>query len=449
MGASVSLSSESLSVVPGETTSCEVAVTNTGRLVDQFSLGLVGADGDWVTLEPASVNLMPGTTGTAAVRFAPPKSAVATAGRHEFGVRVQSREDPADSVVTEGAVEVAPYREIAAELVPGKRRARRRAKYRLAVDNLGNAETVVTIGLRDPDDELKLGADHPTITTAPGTATIVKLTAAPHRRFWRGQPKMLPFEVVATPAEGAEEVKTTGVVQQEQLMPKWLLPALAAAAVLVVAAIGAWYALLKPAVKSVATEQTQQQVARAESAASKASTEAGKASSAATVAQQAAGISPTPTEPASVAKPTTAPTPSGSTVGSKPTTAPAKTPATKAPPGKTGPAPLSFRIATQAKAVTDGSFQAFTYSAPAGKSTRISDLVLQNPRGDSGILRILIGKNVVLETGLANFRDLDYHYLQALTAAPGQPVGVSVNCTAPGAGFDRCTPSVSFSGQLA
>jgi hypothetical protein len=448
MGATVVLDTESLRVEPGETGSCEVAVTNTGRLVDQFSLGLVGPDEGWVSVEPASLNLMPGATATASVRFAPPKSAEVTAGAHAFGVRVLSREDPADSVVTEGSVDVTPYREIAAELVPGKRRARRRAKYRLAVDNLGNAETVVTIGLRDPDDELRLRTDHPTITTAPGTATIVKLTAAPHRRLWRGQPKMLPFEVVATPAEGADEVKTTGVVQQEQLMPKWLLPALAAAAVLVVAAVAAWYALLKPAVESVATEQTQQQVARAESAAAKASTEASKAGSAATVAQQAAGISPAPSEPASVTKPSVAPTSSGP-VGSTPTGALAKTPAvTPKPAAKTGPVPLSFRIATRAKVVTDGSFQAFTYSAPAGKSTRISDLVLQNPRGDTGILRVMIGNNVVLETGLANFRDLDYHYLQALTAPPGQSVGVAVNCTAPAAGFDRCTPSVSFSGQL-
>ncbi|WP_344233140.1 hypothetical protein [Kribbella hippodromi] len=450
MAATVTLSAPSLTVVPGETGSCELAVTNTGRLVDQFGLGLVGTTGEWVTVEPTSMNLMPGTTGTATVRFAPPKSAVAPAGRHEFGIKVRSREDPEDSVVTEGAVEVAPYREIAAELVLGKRRASRRAKFRLAVDNLGNAETVVTIGLRDPEDDLRLGTAHPVITTAPGTATVVKLTAAPHRRFWRGQSKMLPFEVVASPAEGAEPVTTTGVVQQEQLMPKWLLPALAAAVVLVVAAIGAWYALLKPAVQSVATEQSRQQVAQAESAAAKASTEASKAGAAATVAQQAAGVtSPSASEPTSPALTPSAPakspgpssTPGQPKASAKPS-GPAKTPAP-------APAPLSFRIATQAKAVTNGSFQPFTYAAPAGRTIRISDLVLQNPRGDTGILRVLIGSNVVLETGLANFRDLDYHYLEALTAAPGQPVGVSVNCTAPGAGFDHCTPSVSFSGQLA
>jgi hypothetical protein len=78
----------------------------------------------------------------------------------------------------------------------------------------------------------------------------------------------------------------------------------------------------------------------------------------------------------------------------------------------------------------------------------IGDLVLQNPRGDTGFLRIRLGDDIVLETGLANFRDLDYHYVNPLHVAGGVPVVVEVNCGAPGAGAPRCTPSVSFSGTL-
>jgi hypothetical protein len=74
--------------------------------------------------------------------------------------------------------------------------------------------------------------------------------------------------------------------------------------------------------------------------------------------------------------------------------------------------------------------------------------VLQNPRGDSGILRVLLGDKVVLETGLANFRDLDYHYVNALRVEPDQPVVVAVSCGTPGAGATQCTPAVSFSGRL-
>ncbi|MEV8374609.1 hypothetical protein AB0P21_17850 [Kribbella sp. NPDC056861] len=446
MAATASLSEDHLAIEPGETGRCELAVTNTGSLVDQFSITLVGVPGDWVTIEPATVNLMPATSATVTLVFAPPRSSELAAGEHSFGVRVASREAPADSVVEEGTVEVRPYRELAAELVPGKRRARRRARFRLAVDNLGNSETTVEITLRDAEDDLRLEADQPVIVTAPGTATIVKIRAVPHRRFLRGQPRTLPFEVVST-AAGDEPIRSSGVVLQEQLIPKWLLPAVAAFAVLVVALVAAWFALLKPAVESVATEKTEQQVARAETAASKATVAAAKAGNAATVAQLAAGITPTPepgetqgSKPSVPAPGTPSPKPSA-----KPSSRPTPKPSAVTP---TGPVPLSFRVATTAKIVTDGSFATFSYSAPDKKSVNISDLVLQNPRGDTGILRISIGKDVLLETGLANFRDLDYHYLEPLHAEPGQEVTVSVNCTVPGGGAERCTPSVSFSGQL-
>ena len=351
MAATVSLSDETLEIVPGETGRCEIAIKNTGSLVDQFSISLVGAPKDWVTIEPPVVNLMPAASATAAVVFAPPRSSEVVAGTHAFGVRVGSREEPAASVVEEGSVEVAPFQEIVAELVPGKRRARRRTKFRLAVDNLGNSPTAVQISLEIRTTSWRWRPRPRRSSPQPGTATIVKIRAAPHRRFLRGQPKMLPFQVV-TRTSGEEPVKVAGVVQQEQLIPKWLLPALAACAVLVVAAIGFWYALLKPAVESVATEQTQEQVAKAETAASKATAAAQQAGAAATVARQAAGLetpSPGPKpSAASSAKPT-----------AKPSPAPAKPSGTPAPKG-----PLSFRIATNAKVVTDGSFTDFKYVAP-------------------------------------------------------------------------------------
>ncbi|WBQ06504.1 COG1470 family protein [Kribbella sp. CA-293567] len=449
MAATVTLSKETLQLVPGESGGCELGITNTGRLVDQFTITLVGVEQDWVTIEPRTLNLMPGATGAVTLTFAPPRSSDVVAGRHTYGVVVRSREDPDASVVEESSVEVMAFQQIVTELVPEKRRTSRRTTFRLAVDNLGNSETAVEISLRDPDNELWLETDRPRLTTAPGTATIVKVRAAPNRRFWRGQPRLLPFEVVTVPADG-EPVKTGGMVQQEQLLPKWLLPAVAALTVLVIAAIATWYALLKPAVVSVATEQTEQQVARAENAASQASGAADKATAAATVAERAAGIGPSPAP----GEGSTSPSPPGSGAGTpsgKPSggvTPSGKPSGAATTPVPTGPVPLSFRVATGARLVTDGSFQEFSYQAPPKKTVKISDLVLQNPRGDSGVLRILIGKDILLETGLGNFRDLDYHYLEPLFASAGKPIVVAVNCTAPGTGSDRCTPSVTFSGQL-
>ena len=87
----------------------------------------------------------------------------------------------------------------------------------------------------------------------------------------------------------------------------------------------------------------------------------------------------------------------------------------------------------------------------AKKTLVITDLVLQNPRGDAGTLRLLRDangkKNILLEVGLGNFRDLDHHWLQAWRFQPGEKVVLAVRCQNPG---DRghCTQSVSFSGRI-
>jgi hypothetical protein len=55
-------------------------------------------------------------------------------------------------------------------------------------------------------------------------------------------------------------------------------------------------------------------------------------------------------------------------------------------------------------------------------------------------------RGVLLELGLANFRDLDRHYVEPLRFRKGERVVVQVSCQNPP---DRgnCKPSVSFSGR--
>ncbi|MDQ3029804.1 MAG: hypothetical protein M3R09_07225 [Actinomycetota bacterium] len=82
--------------------------------------------------------------------------------------------------------------------------------------------------------------------------------------------------------------------------------------------------------------------------------------------------------------------------------------------------------------------------------------MLQNPFGDSGILRIIREvsregedpeQTVLLEVGLNNFRDLDYHFVQPLRFQPGETIVLAVNCQTPPPRA-RCTPSASFSGRI-
>ncbi|HEV2783972.1 MAG TPA: hypothetical protein VGX25_31680, partial [Actinophytocola sp.] len=151
MGATATLSATSLAVAGGQQATCEVAVRNSGMVVDQFVIEVVGEPGNWATAEPPVVNLLPGEATTVTVRFAPPRSADVVAGPAPFGIRVSSQEDPAGSVVEEGVIDVAPFADLTAEVVPPKVEAAARAKYKIAIDNRGNYPIAVQLAAAAPE----------------------------------------------------------------------------------------------------------------------------------------------------------------------------------------------------------------------------------------------------------------------------------------------------------
>jgi type II secretory pathway pseudopilin PulG len=269
----------------------------------------------------------------------------------------------------------------------------------------------------------------------------VRAKVAPHRRFLRGEPKTHQFQLVVLP-DGEDPVTANAVLVQQQLLPPWLLPVAAVLLVVAAALITLWFTVLRPTVASIAQDASQQQVSQAAGAARHASQAAQQASQAASAAQAASGGGSGGSGGGSGGGASAGGRAGGQgkSGGSGPSGAAAASSA--------APAPIDFRIAASADPVTNGSFQNFSFTAPKHQRLTISDLVLQNPRGDSGFLQLEIGNSVVLQEGLANFRDLDYHYVSALHVNPDQPVVLAVNCTAPGAGATQCSPSVSFSGTL-
>jgi hypothetical protein len=413
--AATMISDSRLTVAAGEEAVCEVLVRNVGTVVDQFTTDLVGAVSGWTTVEPAVLNLMPGRETVVRVTFAPPRTSGVLAGDVEFGVRVRSREYPELSSVEEGVIHVEPFVELEAELVPAKRSGRRKARYRLAVENGGNSDVRVEIEPVDlEEDQCEVRVDRHHFMVRPGTAAVLRVRARPHSTFLRGEPRVHPFELRVFRAEGeldenAEPVVAKGQLVQVRLVPKFVIPALLLVAALVGGAFVLWHAVLAPEIKSVATEQVSQQAADASAAAEAANAAANSADdSAKDAAADRSAVAATP-----------------------------------APPE-----PLEERLATFADPVVDGTFQRFAYTEPRGRVVQISDLMLQNSRGDVGFLRVAIGEKVLLEAGLANFTDQPYTYTNALRLEKGQSLVVLVNCVAPGPGSIRCTPAVSFSGMI-
>jgi hypothetical protein len=439
MGATTSLASRQLSVIPGQAVEAEILVRNNGTLVDQFTLDIVGDSREWTEVEPRVMNLMPAQDGRAVVRFTPPRNSSVPAGQVPFGVRVLSREDPPNSSVAEGVVDVEPFMDLQLELSPKTSKCRTKAVHEVVVDNSGNYPIPVEVITNDPEEQLKLSLDHSSLVVQPGTSAFLKLRAKPHDRFLRGQDKRLPFGVTAT-APDQPPINAEGTVVQQQLLPKWLLPVAVAALAAAVALTVLWFTLVKPTVQTSAREAAKEQ-AKVENAAmmaqvDQAQTKADKAEDKAAAAEKkvddmAGGA-----------------VPGAGTGGGH---------ATEGPNGvdiSSGQA-VDFRITTDPDAQPDpDEFDKFKVPAgvvPADKTLVITDIILQNPRGDAGLLQIKRGDDVLYETGLQNFRDLDYHFLEPLTFAPDKPLTIEVSCQLPGApepATGKCRPSVSFSGRL-
>ena len=156
MGVSLEISVASVVIEVGGEASLDVTVRNTGSVIDEASLSLLGACAAWSVVEPGTLSLLPGSEGTAKVHFRPPKSASIPAGRTPFGVMASSREDPAGSAVEEGTIEITRLVDVAAELNPRTSRGQREGTHDLTVNNRGNAPVTVVVAANDPGDLLYL-----------------------------------------------------------------------------------------------------------------------------------------------------------------------------------------------------------------------------------------------------------------------------------------------------
>ena len=235
---------------------CELSVRNTGNVVDEFTMSILGDSEGWASVEPPVLSLFPGAEERTQLRFRPPRSADTPAGEVPFGVRVRSREDPQGSVVEEGTLEVGTFSDVFAELVPRASRGRRAASHTLALDNRGNAAVNATLKAKDPNDLLTFDFEDPSVLAEPNTAAFAKLKVKPRKGFLRGPARTHSFQVFVD-SNGSGPSSAEASMLQEPLMPKWLPKALLAVLVLILF----WYVMFKPEVREVARAAVQDDIA--------------------------------------------------------------------------------------------------------------------------------------------------------------------------------------------
>ena len=231
------LSPESVTVTPGSTASATVRIRNDGSVVDVFAVDVVGEAAGWASVDPPSVNLFPGAQGTAEVRFMPPRSTAVTAGSRVFGVRVRSQEDPRFSVVEEGVVDVEPFTELGATVVPQTVESSGSARSRVRLVNAGNVAAGLSMRVEDPDEALTATVSPASMQLLPGQEGTSQVALRPRERFLRGPTRSRPYTVVVD-SGGPEPLKASGtLVQKPVIAAGWVKAAAALLAVGIVAGI--------------------------------------------------------------------------------------------------------------------------------------------------------------------------------------------------------------------
>ena len=237
MAGSVNITPTSVQVVPGAQTTASVRIRNTGTVVDQFSVTVLGTPAVWTTAVPAVLSLFPGAEGTIELHFAPPRTAEVGAGPVPYGVRVDASQDPDGSVVEEGDVDLLPFVEVQAKLTPRTSETKRKARHEVLVDNRGNSAVEAEIDASDPDEQLAFDVKPRTITVPAGQSVHVPIKVAAKKGFLRGTDKHRPFNVRVNVGQGQGPINLDGTLMQKPGMPRFIVPLVGAAVILALAAL--------------------------------------------------------------------------------------------------------------------------------------------------------------------------------------------------------------------
>lgn len=402
MAVSAVLRPGSVTVDPGRTARCRLFVRNTGQVVDQFALSIVGDMADWATLRPDQVNLLPNEETVVELLVAPPMTHEVLAGDHPFAIRIASREDVHGSVVYEGVATVTEFVRLAAEIVPHSSRGRWRGRHTLAVDNLGNFPLEVEAKPVDRDALLNFGVRPRTPLTGPGTATMIRIRPRPVKTFWRGSIRNIPFRVDIVPATG-KSLSVEAALNQKPLLPRGFF--MLAGLLLMLTFI---------LVMLLTTLLQKQPVLTAGPG------PAGPPASAASASSPGNGP-PRASHPGSDSPGNGAP---GSGAGQPP----GQTGAT----GGSGGGSAAFTIFAYAYPGLPGTPQLFSYVIPNGETIRLVSVRLTDSKQDYGSLRILLNGATLASFDLAQVRDLRYVFPGEPVARPGQQVTLAVSCADPG-----------------
>ena len=107
--------------------------------------------------------------------------------------------------------------------------------------------------------------------------------------------------------------------------------------------------------------------------------------------------------------------------------------------------PIDFRLSVSP---AGGNAASDSETVDRNSVLSVTDIVLQNPDGSVGKVTILRNDDILLQSELANFRDLDLHFVAPFVFEEGDDINLLVDCRTPAPGGTECPVGASFLGFI-
>jgi beta-lactam-binding protein with PASTA domain len=209
-----------LGVHPGDRARVRALIRNQSGIVDNYQLTVEGLPGEWFSVLPDTVYLVPyGSGGTyeqeVEIHFHPPRAAEAEARIWELEVVALSKAQGRTAATEPLLLGIQPFEQHDTKVKPERASGRRKADFSVAVRNKANAPVYVAFAAKEADDELGVRFTPPAAEIAPGETVETKLRVRPPKQIWIGRPYERRIDVQTKSGEEARALEAAADEQDD------------------------------------------------------------------------------------------------------------------------------------------------------------------------------------------------------------------------------------------
>lgn len=252
-------SNDDVDIEPGSSVTTTLSIQNLGDSTESYTIVPSGLNADWVRVDRGNVTLFAGSLDVIDVTVSAPRLPTTTAGPTVVGVRVIPASIDDDTIVAETTLDVRSFDDRRIVPLQAVMRARRRANYEFMVENHGNGLASCRLRLVDPSSRVDGDFDPPAVGIAPDGAALVRFKAKAKRGLFRRTTRTLDFEIeVEQP--GHDPSAAAFALVQPPTVPGAAIGRVAAVALLVAAAAGAWFGVVRPEIRDAASDRVDERL---------------------------------------------------------------------------------------------------------------------------------------------------------------------------------------------